>query len=154
LLTCRRVVTAGLVVAALGLLGAHPTWARSLGLDVWNAPALQKELRASEGKDRELSEQSEVVLRRIAAKDTIVADLIAGRTTLARATERFAVLNAGQPEYMEAIRATFPGETDQEKCARNVIAFARMRVPAEQRDALESRLEAQLHEMLGSLAAE
>jgi hypothetical protein len=150
----RRAVAAGLVVAALGLLSAHPTWARSLGLDVWNAPALEAELRAGEDMGRRLSEQDEGVRRRIVVKDAIVGELIAGRVTLARATERFAALNAGQPEYMEAIRASFPGETDHEKCARNVIAFARMRVPPDQRDAVEARLEAQLHEMTGALPAE
>jgi hypothetical protein len=154
LLNRRRLLVAVLVVAGVGILAAHPTLAQSLGVDVWNVPSLQEELRAGEGVDRQLTDQSQEVRQRIAVKDAIVADLVAGRISLSEATERFAELNAAHPEYLDAIRAAFAGETDQEKMARNVIAFAVLRTAPDERDLLTARLEAELHQMTGSLAAE
>jgi hypothetical protein len=133
-----------------GLLAVNPTWAQSLGLDVWNVPALNAELRESAGTDRQLTDQSDGVRRRIAVKDAIIADLLAERITLAEATERFGELNAGHPEYLMTIRATYPGETDREKFARNVIAFARMRASPDQVEAVTARLEYELQDMSGA----
>src|SRR5690242_18793048 len=76
LLTRRRLAIAGLAAAALGSLVADPGWAQSLGVDVWNVPALQQELRAGEDQERELIERNVEVRRRIAVKDAIIADLL------------------------------------------------------------------------------
>ncbi len=150
----RRFAIAGLVCVLLGALASRTTLAQSLGMDVWNYSALQKELRAGEDQSRELNERSAVIAHRIAVKDTIVADLLAGKITLATATDRFLELNAGMPEYMDVIRSTFAGDTDHERTARNVISFAVAAVRPDDRPAVASRLESQLHDMTGSFASE
>ncbi len=138
------------VFVALGVLAVHPTWASAIGVDVWNLPALKEQLRESTDTDERLNEDRDDVRRRIEVKELIIADLIARRTTLAEATERFTVLNESRPQYLTVIRSKYPGETDQEKMARNVIGFAQLRVAPAERDALNRRLEMELRQMLAS----
>jgi hypothetical protein len=148
LLSRRRVVAASFLLASVGVLIAHPTWAQSLGVDVWNVPALNQEIRGYADNSREIDEECEVILHRIAVKESIAADLIAHRITLAEATERFTILNESRPDYMLAIRSAHPGKTDQEKMARNVISFAQTQAVPADRPALTQRLEAELQQML------
>lgn len=123
---------------------ANPELAERLGLDVWNLPGLRAKMDASEELDRDIAAASDDVRHRIAVKETIVNDVIAGRCDLAAATQRFAEMNATRPGYMDVIRAAHPGDTDEEKLARNVIAFCEARVPPADRAALTERLGAQL----------
>ena len=148
----RALVCSCLLVGAVVLV-AHPTLAQSIGADVWNMPALKEQVRAADAEDDRLSTEDDDVLRRIAIKDTIVIDLIAGRTTLADATTRFTELNAGRPRYLAALRESYPGAPDQEKFARNVISFAVSRVAPEERAALSSRLETELRQMVAARAS-
>lgn len=130
------------------MLAAHPTWASSIGADVWNVPGLEEELRVRADEANQLADQDEEIRHRINVKEVIIADLLAKRITLAEATEQFTVMNESRPQYMAMIRATFPGETDQEKIARNVISFALLRVKPQERDTVNHRLEKELHLML------
>lgn len=145
----RLLLGTGLLVGA-GALLAHPTLARSVGADVWNVPALNEQVRAAGAEEERLTEDDNDVLRRIAVKEGIVSALIAGRLTLTEATERFAELNAARPAYLPTLRTAYPGDTDQEKFARNVISFALPRVPPHERAALSARLEAELRQMLAT----
>lgn len=138
-------LAASAVVAAVAV--ANPQLAERLGLDVWNLPALHAKIDASEERAREIGTDSEEVQHRIAVKEAIVTDLIAARCDLAAATARFAELNATRPQHMAVIRASHPGDTDEEKLAHNVIAFCQTRVPPADRAALTERLEAQLARM-------
>ena len=130
-LTARpRLLTLALAlpVLAAGLL--HPTWAKSAGVDVWNLSALKGEVRAAAGENSRLDAEDGQVQQRMAVKEALVAELIAGRTTLAEVTARFTEMNVTRPTYMAVIREAYPGATDQEKAARNVIGYASARVPA------------------------
>ena len=144
----RRILTFGIVLAAVATLAAHPTWARSIGADVWNVPALKDRNRALAEENRRMEAEGEDVRHRIAVKETLVADLIAGRSTLAETTAQFTTMNASRPEYMSVIRDAFPGATDQEKMARNVIAFAVVRVAPEHRAELARRLDGELRQLV------
>jgi hypothetical protein len=148
----RALVGSCLVIGAVVLI-AHPTLAQSIGADVWNMPALKEQVRAADAEDDRLTSEDDDVLRRIAIKDAIVAEMIAGRTTLADATDRFTELNTGRPRYLAALRDCYPGATDQEKFARNVISFAVSRVAPEERAALSSRLETELRQMVAAAAS-
>jgi hypothetical protein len=149
----RALVCFCLVIGA-GVLVAHPTLAQSIGADVWNMPALKEQVRAADAEDDRLSVEGDDVLRRIAIKDTIITDLLAGRTTLSDATDRFTELNEGRPRYLAALREAYPGATDQEKFARNVISFAISRVAPEERAAVSSRLETELRQMVAARASQ
>jgi hypothetical protein len=148
LLSRPRVLIASGLALIVSVLVVHPTWAQALGVDVWTVPELKEQVRASSAEGDRLADEDEDVLRRIAIKEGIVSDLIAGRSTLAEASERFTVLNAARPEYANAVRDAFPGATDQEKTSRNVISYALTRVAPHARAALSSRLEAELRQTL------
>jgi hypothetical protein len=125
-----------------------PGWVRSFGLDVWSLPELHEEVAAAAEQSRELQAEDDDIQQRIVVKEALIADLIAGRTTLAEVTAQFLILNKARPEYMAVIRAHFPGSTDQEKVARNVIDYARPRVADPvRREQLVQRLEAELVRM-------
>lgn len=153
LLARPRVLVAFCLVVGAVVLVAHPTLARSIGADVWNVPALKEEARAASAQEERLTEEGGDVLRRIAIKDAIIAELLGGRITLSTATDRFTELNAGRPYYLSALRETFSGATDQEKFARNVISFAVARVEPHERADLSSRLETELRQMLAAGAS-
>ena len=152
LLVRARFLVCSCLLVGGGALVVHPTWAESIGVDVWNVPALNKQVRASVDEGDRLASEDDEVLRRIAIKESIVIELIFGRTTLAEATEQFVALNSARPTYLDELRNAFPGATDQEKFARNVISFAVSRVPPHERPALSSRLETELRQMIAGAA--
>jgi len=105
-------------------------------------------LRVDTKKDSELRAELDTVdtqiLNQIATKDALVADLIAGRTTLAEVTNRFAEMNQTRPECMTVIRQQYEGATDEEKMARNVIDFVTLELAqadASQKSKVLTRLE-------------
>ena len=80
----RCLVLAVIVVPFASLVVANPSWAKSVGLDVWNVPELEEELAAA-ARDRErMDGVNTTLLNRIAAKEAVIAELIAGRATLAK----------------------------------------------------------------------
>lgn len=89
--------------------------------------------------------------QRIELKDSLIAELVAGRTTLADVTSQFLVLNESQPTYMEVIRLQFRGATDRERIARNVIAYAAIelgRSKLMERMLVVARLEYELQQVI------
>lgn len=149
----RRALYALVAVAFVGVLTIHPTWAKSLGADVWNMPALKEQLRESQNDIARLDAEDQGVRQRIAVKESLVQDLLAGRATLAEVTEQFTALDASRPEYMDILRANHPAASDREVMARNVISYALPRVPAEERAAVSSKLEVDLQQMLSGAGA-
>jgi hypothetical protein len=123
-------IVAILAMALAGVGYAKPSLATDLGLDFWNAPELQARIERNLRLHDELEQKDVEVLRRIDAKETIVADLVAGRATLAEAATHFKILNAARPDYQTIIRAVYPGATDDERICRNVIAFVEAHVTA------------------------
>jgi hypothetical protein len=122
--TSRRLWIAGVVGLALaGMSSAHPTWPTDVGIDFWNVPALKERLVQDRRLADELTTEDTRVMRRIAAKETIIEDLIAGRINLLEAAADFRALNAGRPGYMLVIRSSYPGVTDDERLCRNVIGY-------------------------------
>lgn len=153
LLSRPRVLIGSCVAVAVVVLAVHPSLARTIGADVWNVPALNDQVSASAAEEDRLDDEGDEVMRRIVIKEGIVTDLIAGRTTLADATARFVELNASRPHYLAALRDAYPGATDYEKFARNVISFAVARVPAHQRSELSGRLEGELRRSCDAVAS-
>ena len=70
-----RVLVCSCVVVGAGVLFVHPTWAQALGVDVWNVSALEKKARASADENDRLDNEDGEILRRIAIKESIIADL-------------------------------------------------------------------------------
>ena len=140
------ILAVGLPVALLTV--ADPTWAKAIGVDVWNVPALEQEAQEAYEQNDQMTATAESLNRRMEVKEALIRDLIEGRATLAEVTAQFYELNSPYPQYMTAIRANFPGRTDEEKMAHNVIYYALPRATPEQREALKTRLDAELQQML------
>lgn len=153
LLTRPRLATLALALPVFAAGVVHPTWAQSTGIDVWNVPALQDQLRTSADESERLDGAEHEVQRRIAMKESLVAELIAGRAALADVTAQFTEMNATRPAYVAAIRESFPGATDEEKAARNVIYYALARATAAEHDAVARRLDAELRQMIALTSA-
>jgi hypothetical protein len=91
----------------------------------------------------------DVIRQRIEAKEAVVRELIAGRVTLPEATARFMALNQSHPEYLRMIRENYPGSSDEEKTARNVIDYSLGRTDDRgERDRLGRRLNAELRTLV------
>src|SRR5690349_9198789 len=120
----------GLVVAGVSL--AHPSWPSDLGLDFWNVPSLKARLNRDLDLAAHLDAQDSHILQRIAVKEEIVNDLVGGRISLLDAAAQFRALNAGRRDYLEVIRLTYPGRTDDERMCRNVIGFVESAVASDE----------------------
>lgn len=137
------------VLITLTALTAHPTWARSLGVDVWNLPALQRELRTTVDERARLEAANDVIHRRVAVRQAIAAELVAERITLTEAVARFSD-GMMTPEQMMYLRIQHPGEVDEELVARVVIAYALDRVAPEERPAATRRWQDELDQAVAA----
>jgi hypothetical protein len=141
------------LLVLVGAVAANPTWAAALGIDVWNLPALRERLETDAERSRSFDHQSAEIRRRIDLKDQLVADLIAGRNTLADVTQEFLALNRDQPGYATTLQASFPGQTDEERTARNVLFYVSQRVghlPPDRRAEVTARLDGELARLVAT----
>lgn len=147
-----RVTLTGLMFVGASALALFPTWVQSVGADVWNLPSDEASIRENARANDRITQQNDETLRRIAIKESIVEELLAGRLTLAEATDQFVEMNAARPECLNRIRAEYPGSGDREKTARNVISFAIVHTKPAERAGVQLRLERELQRMLGQPA--
>lgn len=137
------VVVAGLVLA----LAIRSHRGAVAACDVFRFPCGREEVDSEEALSESLDLVSADIRRRVAIKEALVSDLIAGRASLACATEQFLALGQGRPEYLRVVRANCPGDTDLEKTAHNVMGFVEAELssrPPEQQEAVRNRLRAEL----------
>ncbi|MBN9522781.1 hypothetical protein J0H58_30390 [bacterium] len=124
---------------------AHPGLVRAAGVDFWTVGEARAELAEAAATDRALDERHDAILRRIAIKEALITDLIAGRLSLAEVAARFLELNEDEPGYLVVLRSAVPGDSDLERSARNVIDYVGERVPdPAHRADFRRRLEADL----------
>ncbi len=107
--------------AALALLFAAPRPAAT-GAD----PALWGDLSDAEMTDqsRSLDRQRAIVAARVEYKEALMTELAAGRTTLAAVAAAFLRANRDDAVCVELVLAKYPGRSDEEKSARNVLDYA------------------------------
>jgi hypothetical protein len=97
-----------------------------------------------------LDDRQRQILARVLHKEALVTALIEGRTTLAAVADEFLRLNRDYPITLEMVRLQFPGETDEEKHAYNVIAFARRGgLPAARKAEILARLAREFEALFG-----
>jgi hypothetical protein len=141
-------IAALVLIVPMAAAIARPVWICTIGLGVWNVAALREQTKSSAMHNCELDAERSEVLQRIALKDELITNLIAGRSTLAAMTLQFMALNEGYPAYMSVIRDSYPGASDEEKMARNVLDFLSIRLahePTWRRLTLLARLETEFH---------
>ena len=132
-----------------GLFAPHAGWLASSGARAESDGPAVGTVEEEAAVARELEDEDAEVLQRLAVKEVLVGDLIAGRTSLMEVTAEFLHLNENRPECLLVIRASCPGDTDVEKTAHNVIDYTLPRVAdSDRREELTRRLEAELADML------
>ncbi len=107
--------------AALGLLFAAPRPAAT-GADaaIWGDWTDASMTDANRVLDRRRAD----VAARVEYKEALLAELAAGRATLAAVAGAFLRVNRDDAVCLEMVRATYPGGSDEEKSARNVLDYA------------------------------
>jgi hypothetical protein len=102
-------------------------------------------------RQRDLEIRSKAMLRVIAIKNRAAQEVIAGRLALPEAAAVFRDLNHGRTDFdMQRYRRTWPGLTDEERYAREVIAMARSLLigrPGQAR-VVTNRMEEELDDLL------
>ena len=114
-------VLIGLVLVAVAV--GHPNGLAA----AYELPLLTQELQQLKEDRSRLEQESVVVSNRMAVKEALIEDLIAGRITLMVVAERFAEMNS-EGSNAEIIRNHYAGESDLERNAHNVLAYAEPRV--------------------------
>jgi hypothetical protein len=76
----------------------------------------------------QMDSKQQSVSQRIAYKEALITELIAGRTTLHEVSQEFLALNREVPSAMFVLRWKFQVESDEEVSALNVIDFVTDRV--------------------------
>lgn len=137
-----------LIPAFLFAAAAHPSFARAAGVDFWNLDEARADLADAAAQSHALADHDDVILRRIAIKEDLIAALLAGTTDLPATAARFLELNENEPAYMQVLRTTTPGDSDLERSAHNVIVYALARTPDPvEKAAVAARLRADLDRM-------
>lgn len=89
-----------------------------------------------------LNERTHQIATRIAYKDSLMRELIAGRTTLTDVAAEFLRLNQDEAVNMSVLRQQFPCGNDEERSACNVIQYLYQRgLPAAEEARVLGRLE-------------
>lgn len=97
-----------------------------------------------------LDAQTYHIAARIAYKESLIRELIAGRTTLARVSDEFLRLNEEEPTTMNVLRTSYPGSGDEERSAHNVLEYVHhLRLPAGEEDPLFTRLDREFADRFG-----
>ncbi|MFO0797679.1 MAG: hypothetical protein U0804_09375 [Gemmataceae bacterium] len=135
---------AGAAVAALGPW--LPGWLAAAGLDAWNVPAVRSQMAANLRTQARLDGEIADLQGQIRSKDRLVDELIAGRLSLADATDQFEGMLAMQPRTAHGLRQMYPDvASDRERVARHVMDYTRSRLAdAAERDRLGARMAAEM----------
>jgi hypothetical protein len=105
-------------------------------------------------RTEELNAAQALVNQRIELKEQLIAQLIEGRLSLEAVAAEFLRINQESWPCLRAVRDNFPGATDEEKSARNVIYYAlgRARSPVHKKE-LQVRLEREFQQLPGTHSA-
>jgi hypothetical protein len=123
LLVCFAAVS-GLVA---GVMSLQPAWFADLGLDVWAIPELQREIAEAQRLHEEMDQTAHTLNRLSAAREVVIAELLAGQLSLPEAVARFRSLNQECARSAEYTRAIFPAASDDESVCRQVLSWAAIR---------------------------
>jgi hypothetical protein len=107
---------------------AYPGGITALAQDSLDYPRLNRELHDSEVAYEQMGEENSRLSNRIALKDTILSDLIAGRRTFVEAVRDFHELNQSDPRLMQLLRDGSPGCSDEQVIALNVLTYLEHRL--------------------------
>ncbi|MCE9568138.1 MAG: hypothetical protein K8U57_39550 [Planctomycetes bacterium] len=113
-----------LVLIPIPAFVATSEWGTSIVFDTCEPQTLYDDYRKELELAKQLEASDQEVLRRIEVQEMLAWQLITRRVSLAEVTNQFLMMHQNHPACMAAIRAEFPGNSDEEKIARKVIGCA------------------------------
>jgi hypothetical protein len=118
-------VSSFLSAAGLAAVFAYPAEADDPGGDVWQIVKAQSRIAEADRNMRKIDQEDEYVMRRVAIREEIIRDLVAGRMTFEQATQRYVELNRTYPTALTNLRRMYAGRTDEERAARQLVTHMR-----------------------------
>jgi hypothetical protein len=122
-------------------------WSTSVVFNVYEPETLSDDYRKDLEQANELEARRQEGLRLLEVQEMLVQRLIAGRGSLPEVTKELLMMHQNHPAWMAVIRAEYPGNSDEEKTARNVIGWVAFELslsnPDKQAEVL-ARLESEL----------
>ncbi len=111
-----------------GACATLPELTDRLNLNVWKLPEMERQIEQNQSEiDRDNVTLSEVQ-ERIVCRERIADEVVEGRLGLLAAAARFYDLNAGVPAGTPALRDGYVGDSDEERCCRQVIGWVTTRL--------------------------
>lgn len=95
----------------------------SVLLNACESQILHEDYRKDLERAKELEATRQEGLRLLEVQEMLVQRLIAGRVSLAEVTNQLLMMHQNHPAWLAVLRAEFPGNSDEEKTARNVIGW-------------------------------
>jgi hypothetical protein len=147
------VLLCALAVPALLLAVCHsyPDLARRFDLDFWTIPEMQRQIEQSKARDEELNARWRARQAQQEAFERIADEVAAGRMELLEAASRFQETNHATPYGKRDLSGWIPGDTEEERCCRQVISWVEARLkakPTTETTCVKARLEQELNEHL------
>jgi len=125
-LTLRLLAVSSLLSAAgVAAVLAYPAEADDPGGDIWQIVKARSSIEEADRSMRQLDLDDEHVMRRVAIREEVIRDLVAGRMTFQQATQRFVELNRTHPSALANLRRMYAGRTDEERAARQLVTHMR-----------------------------
>ena len=139
-----------------GACAARPDLAERLDLNVWTIPEKQRQVsQAQLDMDRDDVRLHEGFVR-LETRERTADAVAAGQIGLIEAAARFRELNATALPSTMTLRDCFPGDSEEERCCRQVIAWVKVHLTqksATEAERVAQRLEEELSEQLRSAAS-
>lgn len=117
----------GLLAPVGGVTYADPSWPEVLGLDFWNLPQVESLEEMERRRAAELDAHAESIFRRLALREEVVQDLLAGRIGAVHAADQFLAICTEYPDALKSLRICLPGDTDRARAAAQIVAYVEAR---------------------------
>lgn len=128
----RRTTWLGGIAAAALASPFLPDWLTAAGLDVWNAPALERQMAANRRNIAAIDAELAEVREHVRAKELLANELLAGRLSLDEVTDRFEEMLHTHERVLIGLRCRYPdAANDRVRVARHVVDYARVRAADE-----------------------
>jgi hypothetical protein len=134
-----------------GVCAAKPDLADRLDLNVWTLPERERQMQQDQREIDETDVRMNEVSARLGNRERIADAVIAGRIGLLEAAARFGELNATALPSPIDLRDRFAGDSDEERCCRQVIAWVTTRLEHKstaEAEMVASRLQEEMREYL------
>lgn len=114
-----------LAVFCAAIAAIRPSWATSLGMDLWNLPQLERDLADREQWGAELARRTQIIKDRTFAKTRLTQELIEGQWTLRETAARFRILEMYPEPIADFGAPRFPGHSEGERYCNAVLQWVR-----------------------------